>query len=231
MYWLRSTLELKEKRGDVSKMFLPECCGVNEEDHLTVGGCDTVELAARFGTPLYVMDEATVRRACRLYKTSFDRYYGGKGCAYMRARRFAAGALPHSGFEGLGLDVVSAGELYTALRAGFPTQKIHFHGNNKTDEELQFALNSDIGRFVVDNLSELERLQGFAAEVGKKTEISCASSRASTRTRMISSAPVRSIPSSASPWRQGGNGRRARRLRLSEPAFERGPLSHRFSDF
>lgn len=153
-------------------MFLPACCAVNELGHLTVSGCDTVELATRFGTPLYVMDEATIRRACRLYRTSFERYYEGKGCAFYASKALCCKALCRiMAEEGLGLDVVSYGEFYTALCAGFPASKIHFHGNNKADEEIRFALEHGMGRFVVDNLSEMERLQHFAEEAGKTAEI------------------------------------------------------------
>ena len=116
-------------------MFVSDCLKVNEKGHLTIGGCDTVELAKTYGTPVYVMDETTIRNACRAYKKSFDMYYGGNGMALFASK--ALNCLEICRIikeEGLGLDVVSGGELYTALKAGFPAEKIHFHGNNKTSD-------------------------------------------------------------------------------------------------
>lgn len=153
-------------------MFLSDCT-VNEQGHLTIGGCDTVALAREFGTPLYVMDEEKIRRTCRMYRDSLQEYYGGKGMVLYASKAFSCKAmcrLIHE--EGLGLDVVSGGELYTALQAGFPPERIHFHGNNKTRQELAFALDSGVGHFVVDNFEELERLNQIAGEKGKVADIS-----------------------------------------------------------
>lgn len=153
-------------------MFLSDCT-VNEQGNLTIGGCDTVALAREFGTPLYVMDEEKIRRTCRMYRDSLQEYYGGKGMVLYASKAFSCKAmcrLIHE--EGLGLDVVSGGELYTALQAGFPPERIHFHGNNKTRQELAFALDSGVGHFVVDNFEELERLNQIAGEKGKVADIS-----------------------------------------------------------
>ncbi|HET7559185.1 MAG TPA: diaminopimelate decarboxylase, partial [Limnochordia bacterium] len=136
--------------------------GINSAGHLSIGGCDAVELAKAFGTPLYVLDEGAVRARCRAYKEGFDAFpnteviYAGKALLTQAVVRIIQS-------EGLSLDVVSGGELYTALQAGFPAERIYFHGNNKSDDELLQGLEAGIGRFVVDNLFELERLGAFAA--------------------------------------------------------------------
>lgn len=146
-------------------MFVSENLNVNEKGHLTAGGMDTVELAEKYGTPLYVMDEQVIRSACRRFKSSIDKYYGGKGLVCYAGKAFSCLEMCRViASEGLGLDAVSIGELYTALKAGFPMEKIGFHGNNKTDEELEFAVDNGVGHIVVDNISELRRLERIAAE-------------------------------------------------------------------
>ena len=138
---------------------------VNENGHLEIGGMDCVELAREFGTPLYVLDESLFRQNCRDYHRSFTEKYGaqviyaGKSLLNLAVCRMVED-------EGLGLDVASGGELYTALRAGFPAARIYFHGNNKSPDELAHALESGVGRFMVDNLYELEMIGGLAR--GKK---------------------------------------------------------------
>ena len=119
-------------------MFVSECLNVNEKGHLTIGGCDTVELAKEYGTPLYVIDEDTVRNTCRSYVNSMKKYYNGNGLPLYASKALSCKALVQLAMsENMGLDVVSGGELYTAMQAGFPAEKIQFHGNNKTDEELE----------------------------------------------------------------------------------------------
>lgn len=153
-------------------MFVSECLNVNENGNLTIGGCDTVELAKKFGTPLYVMDEATIRSSCRLYKSSIDKFYGGNGLPLYASKALSCKELCRiAASEGMGLDVVSGGEIYTALEAGFPAEKMYFHGNNKTADEIAYALESGVGCFVVDNLEELDLLSRLSAEKGKNTDI------------------------------------------------------------
>ncbi len=153
-------------------MFLSDCLAVNEQGHLTIGGCDTVELAKKFGTPLYVMDEAKIRNTCRMYKTSLEKYYQGKGQAVFASKAFSCKEICRIvNEEGLGLDVVSGGEIYTAKQAGFPAERVYFHGNNKTEQEIRFALEYGVGHFVVDNLTELENLQRIAEEEGREVKI------------------------------------------------------------
>ena len=153
-------------------MFVSDCLQVNESGHLTIGGCDTVELAQKFGTPLYVLDEGEVRRACASYRDSIDRYYGGKGLVAYASKALNCKALCRIAMEeGLGLDVVSGGELYTAMSVGFPAEKVFFHGNNKTPAELREALDCGVGNIVVDNVFELELLAELAAAQGKTAGI------------------------------------------------------------
>jgi len=144
---------------------------INERGHLEIGGCDAVELARRFGTPLYVMDEELIREQMRRYVAAFRKTglpfqvaYASKAFCTMAMCRVVEE-------EGLHLDVVSDGELYTALRAGFPPESIHFHGNNKTPFELEMALDAGIGLFIVDNFTELEMLDRLAGEKGKRPRI------------------------------------------------------------
>lgn len=149
-------------------MFVSRHLDVNALGHLTVGGKDTVELAEEYGTPLYVMSEGEIRDSCRRYRRSMEEFYGGRGLVAYASKAFCCKALCRiAEEEGLGLDVVSAGELYTAQAAGFPAEKIIFHGNNKTPDELAMALDYGVGRIVVDNFTELRLLNTMSAAVGK----------------------------------------------------------------
>lgn len=154
-------------------MYVNDCISVNEKGHLTVGGCDTVELAKEYGTPLYILDENVIRNTCKSYVKSFEKYYNGNGLPLYASKALSCLELCRIvNQENMGLDVVSGGELYTAIKAGFPTEKIHFHGNNKTPEELKMALENNIGKIVVDNLYELELLNSIAGEMNKVANIS-----------------------------------------------------------
>lgn len=153
-------------------MFVSKNLSVNEKGHLTIGGLDTVDLAQKYGTPLYVMDEDLLRENCRSFKQSIDRYYGGKGLVCYASKVFCCKAMYRIMMsENMGLDVVSDGELYTAASVGFPMEKVCFHGNNKTDGELALALKYKVGRIIVDNIYELERLNKLAEENGVKANI------------------------------------------------------------
>jgi len=145
---------------------------VNAAGNLEIGGCDTVELAKKYGTPLYVMDEMVIRNNCRRYKSALDRYFDGNGLVLYASKAFctmAACRIAHQ--EGLGLDVVSGGELYTAIKAGFPMEKVYFHGNNKTIDEIEMGIEHNIGRFVVDNETELMNIEKIAASKDKKVKV------------------------------------------------------------
>ena len=153
-------------------MFVSECLGVNDHGRLTVGGLDTVELANKYGTPLYVMDENLIRKHCRIYKTAMDKYYGGNGLVLYASKAFSCMHMCRiAAEEGLGLDVVSGGELYTAKQAGFPMDKVYFHGNNKTEDELAMATQFGVGTIVADNIYEIEALNRISGKAGKKTDV------------------------------------------------------------
>lgn len=146
---------------------------INDRGNLEIGGCDATDLAREFGTPLYVMDETTFRDNCRRYKQAMDRWYDGNGLVLYASKAFCTAAICRIvQQEGLGLDVVSGGELYTAIKAGFPMEKVYFHGNNKTPEEIAMGIEHDIGRFVVDNGTELELIEKIAGEKGKRVKVS-----------------------------------------------------------
>lgn len=153
------------------KPILPDTATVNEEGHLAIGECDLVELAKEFGTPLYIFDEATLRNACRECRREFEARYLDTLVIYA-CKAFICRALAKIfKEEGLGLDVVSGGEIYLASLVDFPREKVYFHGNNKTPEELSFALKWGTGRIVVDNFQELDLLKHLAGEAGVVQEI------------------------------------------------------------
>ncbi len=154
-------------------MFVSDCLSVNEKGHLTISGCDTVALAEQYGTPLYVMSEDKIRDTCRRYKASIDRYYGGNGAPIYASKAFSCKEICRIvTSEGLDLEVVSGGELFTALSAGVDAKHIHFQGNNKSLREIEYAIESGVGDIVVDNLSELRRIEKISAEKGVVTSIS-----------------------------------------------------------
>ncbi len=153
-------------------MFVSDCLSVNEKGNLTIGGLDTVELAAEYGTPCYVVDEDQIRANCRAYVRSIEENYGGNGIAIYASKAFNCKAMCRIvNEEKMGLDVVSGGELYTALQAGFPAEKIYFHGNNKTLSELEEAVYAGVGRIMVDNIYELENLSRIAKSCGKNVGV------------------------------------------------------------
>jgi diaminopimelate decarboxylase len=152
------------------KLF-PAASAVNDSGHLVIGGCDTVELAAEFGTPLYLFDELSLRNRCAEFKREFGQRYADTTVLYS-AKAFINKALARLfNEEGLGLDVVSAGEITIARSAGFPLDRVYFPGNNKSAEELKLALEWGIGRIVVDNFHELDLLAEIARERGDKPDI------------------------------------------------------------
>lgn len=144
---------------------------INEQGRLEIGGCDCVELAREFGTPLYVLDEALIRQNCREYRAAFEKrtpnveiIYATKACLTTALCRIMQQ-------EGLALDTASAGELFTALKAEFPAEKIYLHGNFKSTLELEMALNAKVGRIVVDSELELEQLNALAAQNGQVADV------------------------------------------------------------
>lgn len=141
-----------------NQFLLPLTARVNDQDHLEIGGCDVPSLVKRFGSPLYILDEETLRTACRQYRQAFQSHYPGDSLVIYASKAWnclAVCAIVAS--EGLGIDVVSGGELYTAIQAGISPDKIYFHGNNKSLDELRFAIETGC-TIVVDNWLELETL-------------------------------------------------------------------------
>jgi diaminopimelate decarboxylase len=139
---------------------------VNKQSHLVIGGCDVVDLANEFGTPLYLFDELTLRHRCREFKEEFRKYYPDTLVIYASKAILNRALALIFKEEDLGLDVVSGGELSIAHSVDFPLDKVYFHGNNKTPEELNLALDLGVGRIVVDNFYELELLNELVKERG-----------------------------------------------------------------
>ena len=140
-----------------------ETLKINSKGHLEIGGADSVELANRFGTPLYVFDEAHIRNMMRVYKNTLETEYGGNGQVLYASKAFSCMAIyAIAKQENIGIDVVSGGELYTALKAGFDASNIYFHGNNKLSDELELAVENEVGCIVVDSYREADILNLIA---------------------------------------------------------------------
>jgi diaminopimelate decarboxylase len=149
------------------KDVLPSSTRLRSDGHLEIGGADTVELAREFGTPLFAMCEQTFRERARRYRDAYpdaDVYYAGKAFLCVAMARMVEE-------EGLGLDVASGGELFTALKASFPPDRIIFHGNNKSDAELEMGLKAGVGRIVADSMEELERVDAIAGGLGARANV------------------------------------------------------------
>jgi diaminopimelate decarboxylase len=149
----------------------PHAFPVNAKHHLEIGGVDAFALVREFGTPLHVLDEDRLRGNCRSYRIALTAawpnsqvLFASKACCVMATCRIAYE-------EGLGVDVASGGELYTALRAGVPASHLVFHGSNKTPDEVEYGLRAGIGRFVVDNEYELDLLEAYTARLGTQADI------------------------------------------------------------
>ena len=140
---------------------------VNGDGNLTLGGVDVVEMAKKYGTPLYIYDENRVRERCKTYVTAMKEAFGddalplyaSKAASFKQMYRII-------NEEGMGTDLVSSGELYTAASVGFPLEKAYFHSNNKTDFDIAYAMDEGVGYFVVDNVEELDAIDRIASERG-----------------------------------------------------------------
>ena len=145
----------------------PDTGRVNAHGNLELGGVDVADMAAEFGTPLYVFCEETLRGRCRAFQDAFRSAHPDTQVVYA-AKAYVGPALARLvQEEGLGMDVVSGGELAVAQSVGFPPESIYFHGNNKSEAELAQAMDYGVGRIVVDNLPELDRLEALAAGRGQ----------------------------------------------------------------
>ena len=145
---------------------------VGENGHLYFAGTDTVPLAEKYGTPLFLIDDERIRERCREYKIAMKKYFGedalplfaSKALSFKEIYRIMAS-------EGMGTDIVSSGELFTAVSAGFPMERAFFHGNNKTDFDIEYAIKNGIGYFIVDGMEELDRINEYAGAAGIRQKI------------------------------------------------------------
>ncbi|MCM3719698.1 diaminopimelate decarboxylase [Fictibacillus phosphorivorans] len=144
---------------------------IGKNNHLWIGGTDTVELAKKYGTPLYLYDVELIRTRARGFKKAFEEKGVGYQVAYASKAFSSIAIIQLMDQEGLSLDVVSGGELYTALQAEFPAERIHFHGNNKCPEELEFALTAGVGCIVVDNFYEINLLKTLCRKLNKTVKV------------------------------------------------------------
>jgi diaminopimelate decarboxylase len=158
------------RKSEIPRLVVfPQTAEVDKKGHLVIGGCDTVALAKEFGTPLYVFDETDLRGRCREFKTEFGKRYPNITIAYSPKAFTANAMLKLVEEEGLDLDIVTGGEMGIARAVGFPMERVHFPGNNKSKEELETAVKLGIGHIVVDNLQELDMLIKIAGR--KKVRI------------------------------------------------------------
>ena len=152
----QSFLKQKIDLESPNKNIVPITTSIEGDGKLSVGGCSIEELVKKYDSPLYILDEITLRNSCRAYKKALEKYYPGKSLPIYASKANSSifmSSLVSS--EGLGLDAVSEGELLTAIKGGVPNEKIVFHGNNKSDKELEFAVRNNI-KVIVDNDYDLE---------------------------------------------------------------------------
>ncbi len=160
-------------RGIDALPVFPASAKANDNGHLEIGGLDAVKLARTQGTPLYVFDESELREAARRYRSALDAHYPGESSIIYASKAFSNVALfSLLAEEGVGFDVVSGGELATTQAAGVDPANVHFHGNNKSAEELERAVESGIGAIVVDNLHELSLLESILERLGRTQQVS-----------------------------------------------------------
>lgn len=153
-------------------MYVMQNCATNEQGHMTMAGCDLTDIARKYGTPAYVMDEAAIRERCRMYRDSMNQAFGNRAMPLYASKAFCTLSMCRLiTEEGLGLDVASGGELYTAIKANFPMERVVMHSNYKTANELQLAIQNNVGRVILDNFEELEQLNELAGKAGKKMKV------------------------------------------------------------
>ncbi|MGA2286095.1 MAG: diaminopimelate decarboxylase [Dehalococcoidia bacterium] len=150
---------------------LPRTAGLTPQGHLSLGGCDAVDLASEFGTPLYVFDEIELREGAREWRAAFQPSYPDTTIVYAAKAYLGRAVASLFADEGLSLDVASGGELAIALAAGFPAERIYLHGNNKSRRELREALDAGVGHVVIDNFREIALLDELATAAGKRQTV------------------------------------------------------------
>src|SRR3990172_3099102 len=152
----------------------PRTAEVTADGHLAIGGCDAVELARELGTPLYIFDEEELRATCREYREAFAAQYAQSAVVYAAKAYLGRWLAALVAEEGLGLDVVSGGELAVARSVGFPMERVLFHGNNKSAQELREAVSASgggVGRVVIDNFHELAMLDDIAGALRRRQPV------------------------------------------------------------
>jgi diaminopimelate decarboxylase len=155
---------------DLASIF-PRTAEVTADGHLAIGGCDAVELARELGTPLYVFDEEELRATCGEYRAAFAAQYAQSTVVYAAKAYLGRWLAALVAEEGLGMDVVSGGELAVARAAGFPMERVLFHGNNKSAQELREAVDANVGRIVIDNFHDLSLLDGIAESLQRRLPV------------------------------------------------------------
>jgi len=166
-HFLKQKIDLESP----NKNIVPITTSIGEDGKLSVGGCSIEELVKKYDSPLYILDEITLRNSCKAYKKALEKYYPGKSLPIYASKANSSifmSSLVSS--EGLGLDAVSEGELLTALKGGVPNEKIVFHGNNKSDKEIEFAVRNNI-KIIVDNDYDLKRLEEISNSLKHDLEI------------------------------------------------------------
>jgi len=167
----QSFLKQKIDLESPNKNIVPITTSIGRDGKLSVGGCSIEELVKKYDSPLYILDETTLRNSCKAYKKALEKYYPGKSLPIYASKANSSIFMSNLvSSEGFGLDAVSEGELLTALKGGVPNEKIVFHGNNKSDKEIEFAVKNKI-KVIVDNDYDLERLEKISNSFNCDLEI------------------------------------------------------------
>jgi len=167
----QSFLKQKIDMESPNKNIVPITTSIGGDGKLSVGGCSIEELVKKYDSPLYILDEFTLRKSCEAYKKALKKYYPGDSLPIYASKANSSIFMSNLvASEGLGLDAVSEGELLTALKGGVPNEKIVFHGNNKSDKEIEFAVRNNI-KVIVDNDYDLERLEEISNSFNRDLEI------------------------------------------------------------
>ena len=154
-----------------NKNIVPITTSIGNDGKLSIGGCSIEELVKKYDSPLYILDEITLRNSCRAYKEALEKYYPGESLPIYASKANSSIFMSNLvSSEGFGLDAVSEGELLTALKGGVPNEKIVFHGNNKSDKEIEFAVKNNI-KVIVDNSNDLKRLEEISNSYNRDLEI------------------------------------------------------------
>ena len=166
-----SFLEKKIDFNSPNRNIVPVTTALDDNGNLSIGGCSIEDLIQKYGSPLYILDETTLKKSCKAYKKALEKYYPGESLPIYASK--ANSSLFMSSLvasEGFGLDAVSEGELLTAIKGGVPNEKIVFHGNNKSDQEIEFALKHKI-KVVIDNDHDLKRLGKISESMKSDLEV------------------------------------------------------------